>query len=169
MAEEEPEVKEIPVNPKKGGKKLLPIILVVLLLGGGGAFFMLNGGKNKGLSESRTLVEYAVSEGVFQLKNGSYLRLSFSIVLDEKFLMPAQDILENSSPARLSDGLNSILGNKTREELIGSSLRRENFRMEIKKILETYVFQEYNRQQHSPKDVIEVREVLLQTFVTQGA
>jgi hypothetical protein len=41
--------------------------------------------------------------------------------------------------------------------------------MEIKKILETYVFQEYNRQQHSPKDVIEVREVLLQTFVTQGA
>lgn len=163
--------KILEVGGEKKKKKgiVLAVVFLILVLGLGFFFFSK---EKRGMTQAEsetTWVEYSIPEAIYQLKNGSYLRLSFSIVVKEPFLEVVKEILEISSPAKLNDSLNSILGNKTREDLIGSSLRRENFRSEIQQVLETQVFQDYNRKQHSPHNRIEVRDILLETFVTQVA
>ena len=50
---------------------------------------------------------------MYQLKDGAYLRLSFSIVVDADKLGEAQEIIEVTSPGRLPDSIHMFLGNKT--------------------------------------------------------
>jgi len=111
--------------------------------------------------------EYQVPDKMYQLRDGSYLKLSFSIVVDSDKLATVTEILEKESPNRLPDGINMILGNKTRDDLISGTHKREAFVRELKKTLEERVFGEYNRRQTSAQDTVEIREVLISDFVTQ--
>jgi len=112
--------------------------------------------------------EYVVTAKMYQLKDGSYLRLGFSIVISEDNLTTVQDLIETSAPGRLPNGVTMILGNKTREEMISSRHQREAFARELKKMLEERVFAEFNSRQTSARETIQVREVLISDYVTQS-
>lgn len=114
-----------------------------------------------------TTAEYVVPDRLYQLKDGSYLRLSFSIVVSAKQLNAVKEVIEKEGPARLPDGINMVVGNKTRDDLIQGTHNREAFTRELKKVLEERVFADYNRKQTSAKDAIEIKEILLSNFVTQ--
>ena len=104
---------------------------------------------------------------LFRSKDGSYLSLGFSIVIDQDKAEKVTEILTITAPARLPDGINMILGNKSRGELIDGSHKRAAFVREIKKMLEERVFNSYNEKQQSTEDMIQVREVRLAKLVTQ--
>lgn len=112
--------------------------------------------------------EYIITDKMYQLKDGSYLRLGFSIVVAAEKLEKVKDLLEKEAPGRLPDGVNMIVGNKTRGDLISGTHKREAFARELKKMLEERVFSDYNRRQVVAKDTIQVEEVLISDFVTQG-
>jgi site-specific recombinase len=76
--------------------------------------------------------------------------------------------MEKESPGRLPNGINMIVGNKSREDLINGTHKREAFARELKKMLEERVFDSYNKKQKSTQDIIEVKEVLIAGFVTQS-
>lgn len=112
--------------------------------------------------------EYAVKSNMYQLRDGSYLKLGFSIVIDSDKMPVVQQIVEKEMPGRLPAGITMILGNKSRADLINGTYKREAFAREIKKMLEERVFGDYNKRQASPKEMIEVREILIFDFVTQA-
>jgi len=112
--------------------------------------------------------EYVVAEKMYQLKDGAYLRLGFSIVVAAQHCDVVKHIVEKESPGRLPDGINSLCGEKTREDLISGVDNRREFAREVKRVLEERVFAGYNRRQLSAKDAIDVEEVLISSFVTQG-
>lgn len=155
------------IEPKKNN---LPIIIiavaVVLSLGAVGAIMMLNSGPSVPVEPNSA--EYLVENKMYQLKDGSYLRLGFSIVTTENTLEKVKNILEKEAPGRLPNGITMILGNKGREDLIDGRHKRESFSRELKKMLEERVFAEFNNKQTSSKDMIEIREVLISDYVTQS-
>jgi CRISPR/Cas system-associated endonuclease Cas1 len=61
-----------------------------------------------------------------------------------------------------------VVANKTRDDLISGTHKRQAFSRELKKMLEERVLSEYNRRQLSAEDTIRVEEVLISDFVTQG-
>lgn len=148
-------------------KNMMPLIggviaLVVIALG---AFFFMS--SEDGVEYEIPPAEYVVKEQMFQLKDGSYLRLGFSIVVDSDKVDTVKTIIERESPGKLPSSLNMLLGNKSRKDLIEGTHKREAFARELKKILEERVFRDYNKRQTSVADGIEVREVLISEFVTQ--
>lgn len=166
MAEEETEQDELEA-PKSnmpmmmiGGVALIAIVAVVMV-------FMMGGDGGPAKIEVVPPAEYVVKDKMYQMKDGSYLKLSFSIVVDMDKISQVANIIEKESPSRLPDGINMILGNKTRAELISGTHKREAFVRELKKTIEERVFGEYNRQQVSSESIINVREILINDFVTQ--
>lgn len=148
-------------------KNMMPLIggaiaLVVIVLGG---FFFMTSGDS--VPQDIPPAEYVVKDQMYQLKDGSYLRLGFSIVVDSDKVDTVKNILEKDSPGRLPSSLNMLLGNKSRKDLIDGTHKREAFARELKKILEERVFRDYNKRQTSVTDGVEVREVLISEFVTQ--
>jgi len=111
--------------------------------------------------------EYIVQNKMYQLKDGSYLKLGFSIVTAAEHNLAVREVIEKEAPGRLPDAVTMVLGNKSREDIIHGTHKREAFARELKKVLEERVFAEYNRRQMSAKDAIEVKEVLISDFVTQ--
>ncbi|MBB63946.1 MAG: hypothetical protein CMO81_02660 [Waddliaceae bacterium] len=164
MAEENQDLEE--------GKKnnTVPMIIMAIvgaaILGAGLWFMLLQ--NDTGIQVEEAPAEYLVQERLYQLRDGSYLRLSFSVVVDASHLSTVQQIIENESPGRLPDGVNMIVGAKTRKDLIEGTHKREAFVRELKKMLEERVFGDFNKRQISSKDMIEVREVLISNFVTQS-
>ena len=120
------------------------------------------------VQEAKPVAEYVVKERMYQLKDGSYLRLGFSIVVDADKIAAVKEIIEKQTPGRLPDGINMLLGNKTRESLINGTYKREAFARELKKMIDEHVFGPYNRMQKNPEDVVDVRDVLLSDYVTQS-
>ena len=169
MADEDAPEETSEAKTKEGGGGS-PIVLIVAILViaaiGGGAFMMMNQGPK--IEEAKPVVEYVVKEKMFQLKDGSYLKLGFSIVVEEDKLEPVKNIIEKESPGRLPNGINMIVGNKSREDIINGTHKREAFARELKKMLEERVFESFNKKQRSTKDTIEIKEVLLSEFVTQS-
>lgn len=165
MADEQTEQDELEAPKSKlpmmiiGGVALVALVAVVLVMMGG------NGGPK--VVQEVPPAEYIVKDKMYQLKDGSYLKLSFSIVIDADKLGQVTNIIEKESPSRLPDGINMILGNKTRDELISGTHKREAFVRELKKTLEERVFGEYNRRQVTSEEIINVREILINDFVTQ--
>lgn len=151
----------------KKNKSVLLIALAALLVLGGTALFLVKKAGNNSEQAVDNFVEYAISERMYQLKDGSYINLGFSILIAKTKLKIVEGLLTTTSASLLPDGINMILGNKSRDDLIDGTHKREAFSQEIKKVLEERVFHEYNKQQKSPQDMIEVRKVLLSTFVTQ--
>lgn len=152
-------------------KSNLPILLGV----GGGlvivvliALFFMMSGDDSGVAEAVPPGEYVVEERMYQLKDGSYLRFAFNIQVDEDKVDTVAGIITEEAPGVLPHGINSILGNKTRDDLISGEHNREAFAREIKKLLDEQVFSEYNKQQDDPQDMIEVRKILITDFVTQS-
>lgn len=148
-------------------KSMMPLIggaVAVLLICIGALFFLT---KEDTVKKDIPPAEYVVKEQMFQLKDGSYLRLGFSIVVNSDKVESVRMILEKESPGRLPSSLNILLGNKSRKDLIDGSHKRESFARELKKILEERVFRDYNKRQESITDGIEVREILISQFVTQ--
>lgn len=111
--------------------------------------------------------EFVVTDKMYQLKDGSYLRLGFSIVVSGDKVETLRNIVETEAPGRLPDGVNMIVGNKTRDDLISGTHKREAFARELKKMLEDRVFSDHNRRQVSADDTIQIEEVLISHFVTQ--
>lgn len=162
MAEEQKQA------PPKKNNMLTAIIgvlagVAILLLA---ALVIMNQGP--GLQIDKAPAEYVVKEKMYQLKDGSYLRLGFSIVVDEDQVSIVRSIIEKEAPGRLPAGITMLLGNKTREELISGTHKREAFARQLKKMLEERVFADYNKKQLSAQDSVEVREVLISEFVTQS-
>jgi hypothetical protein len=120
------------------------------------------------LEVNKQAAEYAVKEKIYQLKDGSYLRLGFSIVVDADKVDQVKDILEGQSPGRLPDGIHMLLGNKSRSDLINGAHKREAFARELKKMLEEQVFGNFNKRQESSQEQIEVRDVILSDYITQS-
>lgn len=139
-------------------------IIVVAVAAVVGVLFMKGG--NDG-NQQMPPAEYPVKAKMYQLKDGSYLKLGFSVVVDSDKLPTVQRIVEKEMPGRLPAGITMILGNKSRNDLISGTYKREAFAREIKKMLEERVFGDYNKRQSSPKEMIEVREILISDFVTQ--
>lgn len=166
MAEEE----NSPNPPPQAEGSKLPLLLII---GGVGVValalvvFMMMGSSGPAIEEEVPPAEYQVAEKMYQLKDGSYLRLSFSVVVAADKLAAVANIIEKESPGRLPSGITMLLGNKGRDELINGTHKREAFAREIKKMLEERVFGEYNKRQNSSTEMIEVREVLISDFVTQ--
>ena len=155
--------------PKPSNKLPLIIVVVVVLFALIGAGVMIASKKEEPkLHQQAKPAEYSVKERMYQLKDGAYLKLSFSIVVDQDKMLAVKTLLEASEPGRLPNGLNMLMGNKTRADLISGTHKREALAREIKKVLEDQVFREYNQQQASPQDAIEIREVLISDFVTQS-
>ena len=139
-------------------------VLLIALIAGVGVMMMKSGPQ---IEVEEAPAEYMVGERLYQLKDGSYLRLGFSIVVDESHLAEVSEIIENAAPGRLPSGITMILGNKTRMDLIEGTHKREAFARELKKMLEERVFGEFNKRQVSSRDMIEIREVLISDYVTQ--
>lgn len=156
-------------NEKKSSMPLMMIlgVLVIALLGAVGFVLMQQGDDGSTAVEEVPSAEHMVKERMYQLKDGSYLRLSFSIVVRADQVALVTNILDTQSPGRLPSGITMLLGNKTREDLIDGTHKREAFSRELKKMLEERVFSDHNKQQTSSSDMIEVREVLISDFVTQ--
>jgi flagellar basal body-associated protein FliL len=167
MAEPAQVEKDQTPQPKKSNVPMLVIgaILVAALLAGVGVMLIRQGPET---NSEKTAAEYQVPEKMYQLQDGSYLKLAFSLVIDEEKLATVAEIIENTSPGRLPASITLILGNKTRDDLINGMHKREAFARELKKTLEDRVFGEYNRRQTSSQDTVEVREVLISDFVTQS-
>jgi flagellar basal body-associated protein FliL len=154
--------------PIQAGASKLPMILiavVVLALIGVGTMLMMPA---DGPRAEPAPGEYVVQTKMYQLKDGSFLKLSFSIVVAGDKVEMVKNILELESPGRLPNGLNMLLGNKTREELITGTHKREAFSRELQKMLDERVFSDYNSRQVTSQDAIEVKEVLISDFVTQS-
>ncbi len=152
---------------QKSGFPIMVIgaVVVVALLAGAGVWYIRQAPE---VEVDKAAAEYLVPDKMYQLKDGSYLKLAFSIVVDEDKVAAVTDLLEQKQPGRLPAGITMILGNKTREDLINGTHKREAFARELKKMLEERVFGEYNRKQTSASQTVEVREVLISDFVTQG-
>jgi flagellar basal body-associated protein FliL len=166
MADEEVEGK---VEAGKGKSKLPLIIAGLVLIVAVLAMMLVFAGNEDGpKNEIKPVAEYAVKERMYQLKDGSYLRLAFSIVVDADKVEVVKEVLEAQSPGRLPDGIHLLLGNKTRNDLINGAHKREAFARELKKMLEEQVFSNYNKMQKSSADQIEVRKILLGEYVTQS-
>ncbi|MDF2578312.1 MAG: hypothetical protein K0S74_1796 [Chlamydiales bacterium] len=150
-------------------KNKLPLIIIgVIVIVALGIIGVIIQGKMKTKELiAEKYVPYQVAESMYQLKDGAYLRLGFSITVGESKLDTLKGIIESDNPSALPDGLNILLGNKSRDDLINGAHKREAFAQEIKKILEERVLQDYNKQQKSPQDMIEIRKVYIYTFVTQ--
>lgn len=167
MADEEKSPGEEQKDSGGGG------ISPVMILGGmffvfaiiGAMFFFQQGPQ---IEQAKPLVEYVVKAKMYQLKDGAYLNLGFSIVVEEDKLGPVKDILEKQAPGRLPNGVNMIVGNKSREDMINGTHKREAFGRELKKMLEERVFDAYNKKQQSTQDTIEIKEILIADFVTQS-
>jgi flagellar basal body-associated protein FliL len=160
---------DLPTEQAKGGSKLPLIIAGTLIAAIAVVLVGLMTFKNTNSLETEMApAEYTVKEKMYQLKDGSYLRLGFSIVVDEDQIGAVKQIIEKEAPGRLPSGITMLLGNKTREELISGTHKREAFARELKKMLEDQVFDSYNKKQVSARDTIEVREVLISDFVTQN-
>ena len=168
MPEEENEA-ETQESTEGGKSKLLVIIIlllvVVIAVVVGAMFFM--GGDNTQVEKVNPVAEYVVKEKMYQLKDGAYLRLSFSIVVEADKLPKVQEIIEVSSPGRLPDSIHMLLGNKTREDLIAGSHSREAFARELKKSIDEQVFSNYNKNK-PPREQIKVYDVLISDYVTQS-
>lgn len=165
MAEEEKSAGE---EPKEAGGVSPMLILgaMVFVFAVIGAVFFLQQGPQ--IDQAKPLVEYVVKPKMYQLKDGAYLNLGFSIVVEEDKLVPVKDILEKQAPGRLPNGVNMIVGNKSREDIINGTHKREAFGRELKKMLEERVFDAYNKKQQSTQDTIEIKEILIADFVTQS-
>lgn len=154
-------------QPKKSKVPFMVIgaIFVAILFAGLGVLLIRQGPE---VEAEKIAAEYQVADKMYQLQDGSYLKLAFSIVIDEDKLEQVTNIVEASAPGRLPAGITLLLGNKAREDLINGTHKREAFARELKKMLEDRVFGDFNRKQTSSRDTIEVREVLISDFVTQS-
>ena len=167
MADEETKEEAGEAKEAGGGSPVMLIVAIVVILAvAGGAFMMMNQGPK--IEVAKPLVEFVVKSKMYQLKDGSYLKLGFSIVVEDDKLPAVTEILEKESPGRLPNGITMIVGNKSREDVINGTHKREAFARELKKMLEERVFEAFNKKQRSTKDTIEVKEVLLSEFVTQS-
>ncbi len=167
MAKEE-NVEEVSLETKPKSKLPMIVILGVLLTGIIVIILTLVMKRDTvALKSQRPPAEYVVAERLYQLKDGAYLKLSFSIVVDDNKVEVVKQIVEKRSPGRLPHGLNMLLGNKSRADLINGTHRREAVSREIKKVLEEHVFKTYNQTRSSPEEMIDVREILIHDFVTQ--
>ena len=135
----------------------IAIIVVILMLSRGPS-----------IAEAKPVVEYVIKEKMYQLKDGSHLLLEFSIVVEEDKLKAIKNIIEKKSPGRLPNGINMIVANKSREDIISGTHKREAFARELKKMLEERVLEAYNKKQKSTQDIIEIKEVLIFSLVTQS-
>ncbi len=167
MADQATEEQTQAPQPTKSKVPMIVIgaILVAALVAGAGVMLVKQG---PAADTEKAAAEYQVGEKMYQLQDGSYLKLAFSIVIDEDKLEQVTAMVEAISPGRLPAGINLLLGNKTREDLINGMHKREAFSRELKKMLEDRVFGDYNRKQTSSSDTIEIREVLISDFVTQS-
>ena len=148
----------------------LPLIIIgaVLIIGIAAIITVIFMKQEKSqLQKQKPSAEYVVQSRLYQLKDGSYLKMSFSIVVDEDKLIDTKSIIEKEGPGRLPHGINMLLGNKSRADLISGTHKREALAREVKKVLEEQVFRDHNQRQSSPEDSIEVREILIHDFVTQ--
>ena len=164
----EEEVEQIQEKDGKGKSKMMLILivaLVVIIVAVVGAMTMMKDDGNQ-VQVAKPVAEYVVKERMYQLKDGSYLRLSFSIVVDADKVENVQEILVNASPGRLPDSIHMLLGNKTRQDLISGSHKREAFAREVKRALEEQVFNNFNKSKN-PSEMIEVRDILINEYVTQ--
>jgi hypothetical protein len=154
-------------SQNKGGfpVMMLGAVVAVALLAGAGVWYIQQA---PDVEVEKIAAEYQVADKMYQLKDGSYLKLGFSIVVDEDKVQQVTDLLEQKQPGRLPAGITMILGNKTREDLINGTHKREAFARELKKMVEDRVFGEYNRKQSSSRDTVDIREILISDFVTQG-
>ncbi|MFT5319587.1 MAG: hypothetical protein ACI8RA_002868, partial [Chlamydiales bacterium] len=139
MADEKNQEEAAETKASGGGSPVMLIVAVVVILAvAGGAFMMMNQGPK--IEEAKPLVEFVIKEKMYQLKDGSYLKLGFSIVIEVDKLAPVKEIIEKESPGRLPNGINMIVGNKSREDIINGTHKREAFARELKKMLEERVF-----------------------------
>jgi hypothetical protein len=155
-------------KPSSSISKVLIFIIIILIIGFGAYYYYTNRALMQVKTEvGESLVEISYPEKLYQLSDGSYLRLGFSILVNEETEDEAKDILLDKSQSKVANGLHMILGDKTIQDLIDGSHKRDGFAEEIKKMLEREIFQEYNASQQTPSERIQVRDVLIQEFVTQ--
>lgn len=155
-------------QPAKSNMLLYAMAGVLVLLLGVGAFMFMDDGGDTPMAIEKPSAEFPVASKMYQLKDGSYLKLAFSIVVDADKVEVVRSIVEKEAPGRLPSGITMILGSKTREDLIAGTHKREGFARLLKKMLEERVFADYNKRQSSSRDVVEIREVLISDFVTQS-
>lgn len=165
MAEDAQGDKVVQAPPKSKVPMIVSAFVVVAALAAVGMVMMMRGDSD-GPREDPT-AEFIVKEKMYQLKDGSYLKLGFSVVIAKRHVERVRTIVEQDMPGRLPDGINMVLGDKTRQELIAGTHKRETFARELKKMLEERVFHEYNKKQTTPSELIEVKEVLISHYVTQ--
>jgi hypothetical protein len=117
----------------------------------------------------QSLADYDVKPKWYMLKDGSYLQLGFNIVVEADELDTLRTIIEVQSPGLLPEELTMMIGGiKNRDQLMGSSFKREAFARKLQEVIQEKVLGPYNKKQASSKDVIKVKEILLTTFVTQS-
>ncbi len=153
--------------PKKGkGPMMMIALIAVVIIAAAVVVFSIKKGETD-IAVSKPVAEYVVKEKMYQLKDGSYLRLGFTVVCEADDIEAMKQLIEQESPGRLPDGIHMLVGNKARDDLIRGSHKREAFTRELKKMLEEQVFGPYNKDK-PPSEAIQVRDVLITDFVTQS-
>lgn len=146
--------------------KILTFIIVLLIIAFG-AYYYTN--KSSSGSSSTAVVENSSIDyptKMYQLRDGSYLRLGFSVVVNEDHESAAKNIMDDDTSV-VADGINMLLGEKSQEDLISGSHKRDQFANDIKEMLEHDVFRTYNARQLDASDRIVVKDILIHEFVTQ--
>ena len=166
MAEENQDEKNVETPPKSKLPMMVFGLVAVAALVAFGAIFMLKKQPIEPGQEPRA--EYQVVSKMYQLQDGSYIKLGFSIVVAKRHLETVRNIIEVESPGRLPDGITLLLGDKGREELINGTHKRAAFARELKKMIEERVFHIHNQKQTSAAGLLEVKEVLISDYVTQA-
>ena len=151
-----------------GSKTMIRAVAAVLalVLVGTVIFYIMTRNKEPEAPVVEKFVEYVMAENLYQLKEGSILRLGFSIVVPEKNLEALTNFLEVEAAAILPSLINLNLGDKGRDDLIAGEHKRKAFQEELKNLLESEILPEYNRRQ-DPLNQIHIREVRLKTIITQ--
>ncbi len=148
--------------------KILIGIIIILVVSFGAYYFMNRSSSSSGSSSSLNIESSSIDypAKMYQLRDGSYLRLGFAVVVSEDQESEAKDIIDKNS-STIADGINMILGEKSQEDLIAGTHKRNQFAHDIMEMLEHDVFRNYNARQTNASERIVVKDVLIHEFVTQ--
>ena len=145
------------------------IVVIIILIVAFGAYYLMNGSSSGDRTNTTSNIQSSAIDypsKLYQLRDGSYLRLGFAIVVDDSHESEAKDIMDENT-STIADGINMILGEKSQEDLIAGAHKRNQFAHEIQEMLEHDVFRNYNARQMEPSERIVVKDVLIHEFVTQ--
>ncbi len=125
---------------KRGAVILVSAAMVVVLVAVGFFFFT-----HPKLEGERSIVEYAFAERNYEMKDGTVLRLGFSLLVPQEEIQAIQQMVEAGAAEQVFSQVSSLIALKSHDDLVRSALDGKKLEAEIARGLQEGVFQEGER------------------------